>query len=114
LRAESEAAGNVVHIRMTRHVQSLQSDAIDAHARLAELTDDRSYDDRLLERDVSALEVEVAVAEAKLDAARAEEGDDPRGDIAGEIRAMKVEASAIKARFDLAFGRKRQPPPPDR
>src|SRR6266511_1198925 len=112
LRSDSEAAGNVVRFRLTRYVQSLQSDAIDADGRLTALTDGRSYEEKLLERDVTTLEVDVAVAEAKLDAALAEEHDDPHGDIEAQIRAIDVETSAIKARFDRAFGRRSQPPTP--
>ena len=76
----SEAAGNVVQFRVTRYVQSLESDAGDAIARLAALTDPQSYEEKQLERDVAALEVEVSEAESELEAALAEE----RGDLRGE------------------------------
>jgi osmotically-inducible protein OsmY len=109
LQTDSEAAGNVVRFHLARYVESLQSDAIDAGDRLAALTDDRSYEARVLERDISALEVNVGVAEAKLDAARAEDHDDTRGDVQAQIRAIDVETRGIRARFDRTFGRKSRP-----
>jgi len=84
LRSNSEAAGNVVRFHLARYIESLESDAIDAADRLATLTDKRSYEESILERDVTALEADLAGAEAKLDAAQAEE----RGDFHGEVQAQ--------------------------
>jgi len=96
----------VVQFRLERYVEALESDAIDAHGRLATISDVRSYDWKVLQHEIVALESGVAVAEAKLDAARAAERDDPRGEIGAEVRAMEVEARGIRALFDRTFGAK--------
>ena len=106
IRSASEAAGNVVQFRLERYLEALESDAIDAHGRLATISDVRSYDWKVLQQEIVALESGVAVAEAKLDAARAAERDDPRGEIGAEVRAMEVEARGIRALFDRTFGAK--------
>ena len=102
----SDAAGNVVQFRVTRYVQSLESDAVDASARLEAVTDPQSYEDKQLERDVAALEVEVSEAEAELEAALAEERGDLRGETEAEVRAIEVETDAIKARLERPFRKK--------
>jgi osmotically-inducible protein OsmY len=109
LRSASEAGGNIVQFRMERYLQSLESDAIGAGSELAALTDDPSYGASVLQREVSALEVEVAVAEAKLDAARAEERGDSRGEREAEIRAIELETSAVRARFNRRKKRSTRP-----
>jgi osmotically-inducible protein OsmY len=103
VRAASEAGGNVVRFRMERYIEALESDAIDAHSRLSAISDVRSYDGKILQREITAMESGVAVAEAKLDAARAAERDDHRGEADAEIRAKKIEARGIRAVFDRTF-----------
>ncbi len=85
----------MVRFHLARYVESLESDAVDATARIAALTGDGSYAERVLERDVKALEAEAADAAAKLDAARAEERDDLHADIEAQTRAFKADARAI-------------------
>ena len=104
LRSASHAAGNVVQFRLERYVEALESDAIDVHSRLAAISDVRSYEGKLVEREMIAMESGVAVAEAKLDAARAAERDDPRGEFEAQVRAMEVEARGIRALFERTFG----------
>ncbi len=106
IRSASEAAGNVVQFRLERYLEALESDAIDAHSRLAAISAVRSYEGKVLQREIIALESGVAVAEAKLDAARAAERDDHRGEVDAKIRAMEVEARGIRALFDRTFGTK--------
>jgi hypothetical protein len=103
LRSASHAAGNVVQFRLERYLEALESDAIDVHSRLAAISDVRSYEGRVVEREIIAMESGVAVAEAKLDAARAAERDDHRGEIDAQVRAMEVEARGIRALFDRTF-----------
>jgi osmotically-inducible protein OsmY len=113
LRSASEAGGNVVRFRLERYLEALESDAIDAHSRLAETSDVRSYEGTILEREVTALESGVAVAEAKLDAARAAERDDPSGEMDAQMRAMKEEARGIRDFSDRTFGTMGRAPDPD-
>jgi osmotically-inducible protein OsmY len=108
LRSTSEAAGNAVQFRMERHLEALESDAIDIHSRLASISDVRSYEGKVAQREIIAMETGVAVAEAKLDAARAAERDDHRGEIDAQVRAMEAEAHGIRALFDRTFGKKRR------
>jgi hypothetical protein len=104
LRSASHAAGNVVQFRLERYLEALESDAIDVHSRLAAISDVQSYEGKVVEREIIAMESGVAVAEAKLDAARAAERDDHRGEFDAQVRAMKVEARGIRALFDRTFG----------
>lgn len=113
LRSASEAGGNVMRFRLERYLEALESDAIDAHSRLVEISDVRSYEGTILEREVTALESGVAVAEAKLDAARAAERDDPRGEMDAQMRAMKEEARGVRDFSDRTFGTKGRAPDPD-
>jgi osmotically-inducible protein OsmY len=113
LRSASEASGNVVRFRLERYLEALESDAIDAHGRLAETADLGSYEGSILEREVTALESGVAVVEAKLDAARAAERDDPRGEMEAQRRAMKEEAHGVRDFSDRTFGAKGRAPDPD-
>jgi osmotically-inducible protein OsmY len=109
VRAASEAGGNVVRFRMERYIEALESDAIDAHSRLSAIPDVRSYDGKILQREITAMESGVAVAEAKLDAARAAERDDHRGEADAEIRAKRIEVRGMRAVFDRTFGAKKLP-----
>jgi osmotically-inducible protein OsmY len=113
LRSASEAGGNVVRFRLERYLEALESDAIDARSRLSEISDPASYDETVLERELTALETGVAVAEAKLDAARAAERDDLRGEMDAQMRAMKEEARGFPRLPDRAFGAKGRTPDPD-
>ena len=108
LRSASEAAGNAVQFRMERYLEALESDAIDVHSRLASISDVRSYDGKVVQREIIAMESGVAVAEAKLQQARAAERDDHRGEVIAEVRAKKAEARGIRALFDRTFGTKRR------
>jgi hypothetical protein len=104
LRAASHAAGNVVQFRLERYLEALESDAIDVHSRLVAISDARSYEGKVLQREIIAMESGVAVAEAKLDAARAAEREDHRGEADAQVRAIEVEARGVRARFDRTFG----------
>lgn len=104
LRSAAYAAGNVVQFRLERYLEALESDAIDVHSRLASITDVRSYDGKIVQREIIAMETGVAVAEAKLDAARAAERDDHRGEVDAQVRAKEVKAHGIRALFDRTFG----------
>ena len=112
LRSDSEAAGNVVRFRLARYVEALESAAIDVTARLAALAADESYEVTVLKRDVTALEGEIPVAEAKLDAARAEGRDDLHGEMEAEVRAFKGEAGVVRSELDRTFRRRRKPQAP--
>jgi BON domain-containing protein len=114
LRSAAHAGGNVVEFRLERYLEALESDAIDVHSRLAGVSDLRSYEGELAEREIIAMETGVAVAEAKLDAARAAERDDQRGEVEAQVRAMEVEARGIRALFDRTFGTKRPADDADR
>lgn len=106
LRSTVEAAGNVVQFRLERYVEALESDAIDADRRLAAISDVGSYDGKILQRELIAMESGIAAAEAKLEAAHAAERGDTRGEMAAEVRSMKVEAGGVRAQFDRTFGTK--------
>jgi osmotically-inducible protein OsmY len=108
LRSASEAAGNAVQFRMERYLEPLESDAIDVHSRLASISDVRSYDGKVVQREIIAMESGVAVAEAKLDEVCAAERDDHRGEVDAQVRAMKAEARGIRALFDRTFRTKRR------
>lgn len=108
LRSASEAGGNAVQFRMERYLEALESDAIDVHSRLASMSDARSYDGKVVQREIIAMESGVAVAEAKLDEARAAERDDHRGEADAQVRAVKAEVRGIRALFDRTFGTKRR------
>jgi hypothetical protein len=110
VRVASETSGNVVQFRMERYLEALESDAIDAHSRLMAISDVGSYDGKILRREIAAIDSGVAVAEAKLDAARAAERDDHRGEADAEIRAKKIEARGIRAVFEGTFGTKGHAP----
>jgi hypothetical protein len=94
--------------RMERYLEALESDAIDVHSRLASMSDARSYDGKVVQREIIAMESGVAVAEAKLDEARAAERDDHRGEADAQVRAVKAEVRGIRALFDRTFGTKRR------
>lgn len=106
LRSATEAAGNVVVFRLERYLEALESDAIDAHSKLVAISDVRSYDGEVLRREIIAMESGIAVAEAKLDAARAAERDDQRGEVEAQVRAMHEEARGIRALFERTFATK--------
>jgi osmotically-inducible protein OsmY len=115
LRSASEAGGNVVEFKLERYLEALESDAIDAHSRLAALSGLKSYEGKVLQREIIALESGVAVAELKLDAARAAERDDHRGEVEAQVRAMHEETRRIRTLFERTFGmqgRTSDPVPP--
>jgi predicted nucleic acid-binding Zn-ribbon protein len=102
LQQEVEAAGNVVHFRMTRHVQSVTELLADLDARSIDMPAAHTDERRQLERDLAALEDEIAFVEAKLEAARAEESGDLRREARANARAATAQVSAVRSEFEDA------------
>jgi uncharacterized membrane protein len=96
LEVEVEAAPNVVRFRTTRHVQSLKELAADLDRRSLEIPPEHTDERLQFERDLGVLEHETAFAEAKLEAARAEERGDEHGEAHADVVAAAAQSSAIR------------------
>jgi hypothetical protein len=90
------SADNVIRFRMTRHVQTVTELASDIDARSIEMPPADTEDRRQFERDLAALEDEISFAEAKLEAAGADEREDASDELRANMRAAPAQASALR------------------
>jgi hypothetical protein len=103
LRRDVESADdNVIRFRVERHLEAAEETLRDLDVRAIELPAAGSYERRLFERGVSRAESEVALAEAKVDAAWAEERHDPRGFVRATDRAKAAQLSVLGAEIGPA------------
>lgn len=96
LEAQLEAGDNVIRFHMTRHVQTVAELAADINARSIDMPAAHTEDRRQFERDLAALEDEIAFAESKLEAARAEEREDESAELRANARAAPAQRSALE------------------
>ncbi len=92
-----DSADNVIRFRVERHVEAVEETLGDLNVRATDMPVPASYERRLFERRLRGLEFEIVSAEAKLEAARAEEQDDARGFVRASGRAMSAQRSALRA-----------------
>jgi hypothetical protein len=97
LREEAGSADNVIRFRVERHLEAAEETLGDLNVRATDVPAARSYARRLLERGLRRAESEIAFAEAKLEAAWAEESDDRRKFVRATRRAMSAQRSALLA-----------------
>jgi hypothetical protein len=97
LREDVDSADNVIRFRVERHVEAAEETVGDLNVRATDMPVPASYGRRLFERGLRGLEFEIVSAEAKLEAARAEEQDDARGFVRASGRAMSAQRSALRA-----------------
>jgi hypothetical protein len=97
LAAEVEAAGDIVRFRMGRPVQFVMELLVELNARSIDMPAAHTDERRRLEHDLGSLEGEIANAEAKLRAARAEEAADLRPGMHAELRAVREDLSALRS-----------------
>ena len=90
LRDDVGSADNVIRFRVERHLEAAEETLEDLNVRAADVPVSGSYARQRLERDLCRAESEVAFAQAKLEAAVAEEGHDVRGFARATRRAMAV------------------------
>ncbi len=94
LREEAESADNVIRFRVERHLEAAEETLGDLNIRATDVPAAGSYARRRLERDLCRAESEIVFAEAKLEAARAEESHDVRRFVRATRRAMSAQRSA--------------------
>ena len=92
-----DSADNVIRFRVERHVEAAEETAGDLNVRTTDMPVPASYERRLFERRLRGLEFEIVSAEAKLEAARAEEQDDARGFVRASGRARSAQRSVLRA-----------------
>jgi hypothetical protein len=97
LREDAESADNVIRFRVERHLEAAEETLGDLNVRATDVPAAGSYARRLLERRLRRVESEVVFAEAKLEAAWAEESHDVRGFARATDRAMSAQRSALSA-----------------
>jgi hypothetical protein len=97
LREDTESADNVIRFRVERHLEAAEETLGDLNVRTADVPAAGSYARRLLERGLGRVESEIVFAEAKLEAAWAEESHDVRGFARATIQAMSAQRSALSA-----------------
>jgi hypothetical protein len=97
LRERVGSADNVTRFRVERHLEAAEETLDDIEARMTEVPAAGSYARRLLERGLCRAESEIVFAEAKLEAAWAEEGDDLGAFVRATHRAMSAQRSALVA-----------------
>jgi hypothetical protein len=90
-----ERADHEMRIRMTRHVEAVDELLPDLEARATRLPPPHTADRRQFDRDLSALEDEIAFTEDRFGAARAEERGDARAEARADARALADSASAL-------------------
>ena len=98
LREDTESADNVIRFRVERHLEAAEETLGDLNVRTADVPAEGSYARRLLERGLCRVESEIVFAEAKLEAAWAEESDDLRRFVRATRRAMSAQRSALFGR----------------
>jgi hypothetical protein len=97
LREEAENADNVIRFRVERHLEAAEETLRDLNVRVTDEPAAGSYGRRLLKRGMCRVEAEIVFAEAKMESARAEEGDDVRRFVRATHRAMSAQRSALWA-----------------
>ena len=97
LRERSGNADNVIRFRVERHLEAAEATLADLDVRAADMPAAGSYARRRVERDLCRAEAEIMFAEAKMDAALAEEDDDLSGFAGATHRAMSAQRSALAA-----------------
>jgi hypothetical protein len=97
LREEVERADNVIRFRVERHLEAAEETLEDLLLRATDVPAAGSYARRLFERDLCRAESEVGFAEAKLEAAWAEESHDLGTFVRATHRAMSAQRSALSA-----------------
>jgi hypothetical protein len=95
LETEVDAADNVTHFQMERHLQSVSELLADVNARAVAMPYEAGTP-RQLERDVAAAEDVLAAAEAKMVAVRAEARGDTVGAVRADLRAMAARGAALR------------------
>jgi hypothetical protein len=95
LREEAGGADNVIRFRVERHLEDAEETLGDLNARATDVPAVGSYGRRLFERGLCRAESEIVFAEAKLEAARAEESGDLRKFVRATRRAMAAQRSAL-------------------
>jgi hypothetical protein len=96
LREDAESADNVIRFRVERHLDAAEETLGDLN-RATDVPAAGSYARRVLERGLCRAESEIVFAEAKLEAAWAEESDDLRRFVRATRRAMSAQRSALLA-----------------
>jgi hypothetical protein len=97
LRGGSWSADNVIRFRVERHLEAVEETLADLNVRAAVVPAAGSYARRLLERDLCGAEAEIVFAQAKMEAAFAEEDHDLRRFAGATHRAMSAQRSALAA-----------------
>jgi hypothetical protein len=97
LREDVASADNVIRFRVERHLEAAEETLEDLNVRATDVPVSWSYARQRLERDLCRAESEVAFAQAKLEAARAEESHDMPGFTGATHRAMSAQRSALSA-----------------
>jgi len=97
LREEVGSADNVIRFRVERHLEAAEETLEDINVRATDVPVAGSHARRLFERSLCRAESEIVFAEAKLDAAWAEESNDLRRFARATNRAMSAQRSALSA-----------------
>lgn len=97
LREDAGSADNVIRFRVERHLEAAEETLGDLNIRATDVPAVGSYARRRLERDLCRAESEIVFAEAKLEAAWAEERQDVRRFVRATDRAMSAQRSALSA-----------------
>lgn len=96
LHEDAASADNLIRFRVGRHLEAAEETLGDLNVR-ADVPAAGSYARRLLERGLCRVESEIVFAEAKLEAAWAEESHDVRRFARATHRAMSAQRSALSA-----------------
>jgi hypothetical protein len=97
LREDVGSADNVIRFRVERHLEAAEETLGDLNVRATDVPAAGSHARRRLERGLCRAEAEIVFAEAKLDAAWAEESDDVGRFVRATHRAMSAQRSTLWA-----------------
>lgn len=97
LREEAESADTVIRFRVERHLEAAEETLGDLNVRATDVPAAGSHARRLLERGLCRAGSEIRFAEAKLEAAWAEESHDVRRFANATHRAMSAQRSVLSA-----------------
>jgi hypothetical protein len=97
LREDAESADNVIRFRVERHLEAAEETLRDLNVRSTDVPAAGTYARRLLEGGLCRVESEIVFAEAKLEAAWAEESRDARRFARATDRAMSAQRSGLSA-----------------
>lgn len=92
-----DQADHVIVIRLTRHVETVDELLADLDARATAIAATDTAGRRQFERDLEALEAEIAFVEDKFRAERAEERGDAHDESRANARAAADQASALRS-----------------